>query len=82
MSGVPWMVPQTTHSDVEQLLEALHHQRHHFVTEYVWIDLFCIPQDDRRPEMLAITRHKIAQQASIFSESHACIASLKRPHAC
>jgi hypothetical protein len=26
MSGVPWMVPQTTRSDVEQLPEVLHHQ--------------------------------------------------------
>jgi hypothetical protein len=43
MSGVLWMVPQTTRSDVKQLAEALHHQRHHFVTECVWIGLFCIP---------------------------------------
>ena len=77
-----WMVPQTTRSDVKQLPEALHHQRHHFVTEYVWVDLFCSLQDDRHPEMLAITRHKIAQQVSIFSKPHTYITWLKQPHAC
>ncbi|KAH6669184.1 hypothetical protein F5X68DRAFT_52018 [Plectosphaerella plurivora] len=65
--GVPWLVPENTLHDVRDLPERL--QDLNF--RYIWLDLFCIPQDrgDRSKE-------EIANQASIFKGSHHCIAWL------
>lgn len=65
--GVPWPVPRNTKFDVEQLPE-------HLSTlggRYIWIDLFCIPQ-----ELSERTNIEIARQAAIFRNSSTCIAWL------
>lgn len=65
--GVPWSVPRNTKFDVEQLPE-------HLSTlggRYIWIDLFCIPQE--RSER---TNMEIARQSAIFRNSSTCVAWL------
>lgn len=67
VSGVPWLVPENTLHDVRHLPDRLRQLNF----RYIWLDLFCIPQDrgDRSKE-------EIANQASIFRGSHHCIAWL------
>lgn len=65
--GVPWPVPRNTKFDVEQLPEQLSL----LGRRYIWMDLFCIPQ-----ERSARTNIEIARQAAIFRNSSACIAWL------
>jgi len=43
---------------------------------YIWLDLACIPQDQPSPEMAAIARNKIANQARIFGSAIIAIAWL------
>jgi heterokaryon incompatibility protein (HET) len=65
--GVPWLVPENTLHDVRDLPDRLVDLNF----RYIWLDLFCIPQDrgDRSKE-------EIANQASIFKGSRHCIAWL------
>jgi len=67
--GVPWLVPQNTRFEVARLPDDL--QRIQPPCPYVWLDLFCIPQDGS-----AKADEEIARQASIFQCSTQCLAWL------
>lgn len=67
MSGVPWPVPQNTRFNVRHLPS-------HFKCikprpNYVWFDLFCIPQDGS-----ARQAEEIRRQAGIFQSASTCVA--------
>lgn len=67
ITGVPWPVPRCTRFDIEGLpgeLEKLGER-------YVWLDLFCIPQ-----ERSTRADEEIARQASIFRGAQRCVAWL------
>lgn len=63
--GVPWLVPENTLYDVQDLPRQLMQLGFAFI----WLDLFCIPQDgsDRAEK-------EIANQSAIFKGSQNCIA--------
>lgn len=63
--GVPWLVPENTLYDVRDLPEQLAQ----LGFEYIWFDLFCIPQDKSERAQL-----EIANQAAIFKSSERCLA--------
>lgn len=63
--GVHWPVPENKIFDVKSLPEQLHR----LGWRYIWMDLFCIPQDRS-----LLSREEIAKQASIFKGSSGCIA--------
>ncbi|KAH7368921.1 hypothetical protein B0T11DRAFT_327057 [Plectosphaerella cucumerina] len=65
--GVPWPVPENKLYDVRSLPDKLPR----LGSRYVWLDLFCIPQD--RGER---ARLEIANQASIFRGATHCVAWL------
>lgn len=60
-----WLVPENELYDVRRLPQKL--SRLPF--KYIWLDLFCIPQDDS-----ARADEEIARQTSIFRNSESCIA--------
>lgn len=64
VTGVPWHVPPNKLYDVQELPEML--CRLPADIQFVWFDLFCIPQDASQP---AVTQQEIANQASIFRGS-------------
>lgn len=70
IDGVPWPVPGCDKFDVKGLPDMLAAMP--FPEEYVWMDLFCIPQsgDDTRAKL------EIANQAAIFQSASAAIAWL------
>ncbi len=65
--GVPWLVPQNERFDVAILPDHLLQLRPR--VRYVWIDLFCIPQDGS-PK----ADDEINRQALIFQSSVRCVA--------
>ncbi|KAK8051730.1 hypothetical protein PG993_003115 [Apiospora rasikravindrae] len=65
--GVGWRVPTNTRFNVKDLPKKLTHLGH----RYIWIDLFCIPQDGS-PE----AESEINRQASIFRGCRGSIAWL------
>lgn len=67
IDGVPWLVPQNQRFDIELLPE--HLQRIRPRPHFVWIDLFCIPQDGS-PK----ADEEIDRQAIIFQNAARCIA--------
>ena len=67
IQGVPWPVPRNGRFDVESLPE--HLQRIQPRVTFVWIDLFCIPQDGS-PK----AEDEINRQALIFQNASRCIA--------
>jgi hypothetical protein len=67
IEGVPWLVPQNERFDVERLPEHLQQIRPR--VPFVWIDLFCIPQDGS-----AKAEEEINRQAVIFQNASRCIA--------
>ncbi|KAH6685833.1 hypothetical protein F5X68DRAFT_135678 [Plectosphaerella plurivora] len=69
MPNVPWRVPENHMYDVKTLPEQLKH----LGFQYVWLDLFCIPQDEEDTDR---KRTEVAKQASIFKGSARCIAWL------
>lgn len=70
VDGVPWPVPGCGKFDVQSLPDMLASMP--FPEQYVWMDLFCIPQsgDDVRAKL------EIANQAAIFKSASASIAWL------
>jgi hypothetical protein len=65
--NVPWEIKGNTLYDVRDVPDMLLGLN----TEYVWLDLFCLPQDDS-PD-----HHKeVANQTAIFRRSKACVAWL------
>lgn len=67
IEGVPWLVPQNEKFDVERLPE--HLQQIQPRIRFIWIDLFCIPQDGSSK-----ADDEINRQALIFQNSSRCIA--------
>ena len=67
IEGVPWRVPQNQRFDVKMLPE--HLQRIQSRPKFVWLDLFCIPQDGSRK-----ADEEIDRQAIIFQNAARCIA--------
>ena len=67
IEGVPWLVPQNTSFDVERLPEHLQQIRPR--VRFIWIDLFCIPQDRSQK-----ADEEINRQALIFQNASHCIA--------
>jgi hypothetical protein len=68
LSGVPWDVPRNTRFSVPDLPKTLSNA---FKSGYIWLDLFCIPQDR---SARALT--EIARQAMIFSQAVSVVAWL------
>lgn len=67
INGVPWLVPQNERFEVKVLPE--HLQKIRPRVRFIWIDLFCIPQDGSRK-----ADEEINRQASIFQNATRCIA--------
>ena len=67
VAGVPWLVPQNHRFNVQDLPNYLKVVRPRF--QYVWIDLFCIPQDGS-PK----ADEEINRQATIFQTASRCLA--------
>ena len=67
IDGVPWLVPQNEKFEVKRLPE--HLQQIRPSTRFIWIDLFCIPQDGSKK-----ADDEINRQASIFQNASRCIA--------
>ena len=67
IDGVPWLVPQNEKFEVERLPE--HLQQIRPSTRFIWIDLFCIPQDGSKK-----ADDEINRQALIFQNASRCIA--------
>lgn len=67
IDGVPWLVPQNERFEVKKLPEHLQQIRPR--VRYIWIDLFCIPQDGSKK-----ADEEINRQASIFQNAARCIA--------
>lgn len=71
LASVRWPIPRNTRFEVEKLPEMLASAR--WVTEYLWLDLLCIPQLEFDPSR---RDKEIAKQAGIFVNSAACVAWL------
>lgn len=67
LDGVPWLVPQVTLYDVHELPSMLQL----LGCDYVWFDLFCIPQDGSQLAQIEISR-----QSTIFRRAQKCVAWL------
>ena len=67
IEGVPWPVPQVTLYDVCQLPDMLSG----LGADFVWLDLFCIPQDGS-----PLAGIEIARQSAIFRGADRCVAWL------
>ena len=67
VEGVPWKVRSSTGLPISRILELLEK----FTERYVWVDIFCIPQDC--PSAKA---REIARQAQIFHRAKGGIAWL------
>jgi hypothetical protein len=74
VSGVPWAVPANTRFDVATLPAMIENAV--FPEAYVWIDLFCIPQDRNDPEQQRICRTELIRQAHIFRNAETAVAWL------
>ena len=68
MPNVPWLVPQNTRFLVEDLPARLEIT---FPGQYIWFDLFCIPQDRSERALIEISR-----QAQIFGNAMVVVAWL------
>ena len=73
---VPWRVPLNARFDVVGLPDTFYKLKDRFATEYIWIDLFCIPQQADDPQFALISTNEIARQAAIFQNATVCIAWL------
>ncbi|KAJ4152250.1 hypothetical protein NW754_004045 [Fusarium falciforme] len=70
--GVPWLVPRNTRFDIEALPDVLASRAAVFAcTNFIWFDLFCIPQDRS-----AIAIAEIARQAAIFGAAERAVCWL------
>ena len=69
--GVPWLVPENTKFDVAGLPKEISC----LDSRYVWIDLFCIPQEGSELQKI-----EIARQATIFRNARDCYAGINDVH--
>lgn len=70
--GVPWKVPQNSRFKVENLPEILQNLPY----DYVWIDLFTIPQEESSTELIGLQKAEIGRQATIFQHASTTVAWL------
>lgn len=78
--NISWRVPLNTRFDVEALPETFYNMKDRFTTDYIWIDLFCMPQDTSDPHLAKILTEEIPRQAVIFQNATSCIAWLNYIH--
>ena len=71
VDGVEWPVPGNTRFKVEELAQILRSAA--VPTDFVWMDLLCIPQSSHD---LPLQSQEIAKQAAIFAGASACVAWL------
>jgi hypothetical protein len=76
MPGVPWRVPSNTRFDIEKLPGIFYNMKDRFATNFIWLDLFCMPQETTDSQFLSILKAEIARQAVIFQNAFACVAWL------
>ncbi|KAK6527536.1 hypothetical protein TWF694_004519 [Orbilia ellipsospora] len=65
--GVPWKVPLNSRFDVRTMGQTLDSKIPG--AEYIWIDIYCIPQETKDAEQIRIQASEIARQAEIFSNA-------------
>lgn len=65
VNGVEWLVPENELYDIRDLPQRLRQ----LPFTYIWLDLFCIPQDGS-----PAANEEIARQTAIFKGAAACIA--------
>jgi len=68
--GVPWQIPQNSKFKVQHLPKMLRV----LPFDYVWIDLFAIPQQELTSSMAELQRREIGRQASIFRHASLALA--------
>jgi len=75
MPGVPWRIPENSKFNIPETAEALKRTG----WDYVWFDLFTIPQDLPRmtEEYAKVRKDEISRQATIFTNATRVIAWLK-----
>ena len=78
--NIPWLVPLNTRFDVEALPDTFYNMKDRFTTDYIWIDLFCMPQDTSDPHLAKVLTEEIPRQAVIFQNATSCIAWLNYIH--
>lgn len=71
VDGVPWRVPLNTRFDVQIMGQTLDSKLR--FAEYIWIDLYCIPQETEDIEHIRIRDSEIARQGEIFSNATSAI---------
>ncbi|PNP73903.1 hypothetical protein FNYG_12754 [Fusarium nygamai] len=71
VDGVPWKVPLNSKFDVRTMGQTLDSKIR--FAEYVWIDLYCIPQETQDSELIRIRDSEIARQGEIFSNATSTI---------
>lgn len=67
VEGVNWRVPQNTRFDIRDLPNVI--RAMDILTDYVWIDLFCIPQDRSDPVQAHDYNIEVDHQAVIFANA-------------
>ncbi|TRX92899.1 hypothetical protein FHL15_006305 [Xylaria flabelliformis] len=72
VQGVPWLVPSITLYDIEDLPRVLSEAG--FRESYLWIDLFCIPQEETVDWQVRICREELPRQAIIFKNARTAVA--------
>ncbi|KAL2831368.1 hypothetical protein BJY01DRAFT_254267 [Aspergillus pseudoustus] len=69
--GVPWRVPRITCYNVKQLPQMIRDAG--FSESYIWLDLFCIPQEMSVAWQLEICKAELPRQLAIFSNSSTAV---------
>ncbi|KAL3444154.1 hypothetical protein BJX65DRAFT_311121 [Aspergillus insuetus] len=62
--GVPWLVPKIRRYDVKELPRIIRDAG--FSEPYLWLDLFCIPQETKKKSHLEILNAELPRQLAIF----------------
>ncbi|KAH6971227.1 hypothetical protein BKA56DRAFT_678340 [Ilyonectria sp. MPI-CAGE-AT-0026] len=75
VQGVPWLIPTNKIFEVRKIPEILSTYKSKIPTDYVWLDLICIPQT-REGELGKRAKREISCQADIFTGSSHCLAWL------
>lgn len=72
LQGVPWQLPENSIFGVQQLPAMFKELRSKICTDYLWLDLVCIPQT-RDGDLGKIAKREISRQAGIFRKSVAAL---------
>ncbi|KAI4600083.1 hypothetical protein KJ359_001185 [Pestalotiopsis sp. 9143b] len=74
VDGVPWLVPSLSRYDVRGIPQMIHDAG--FPEPYVWIDLFCIPQEMATTWQAEICKQELPRQAAIFQNAATAVVWL------